>query len=71
MEKESNFCESQKKYTVVLFPDGSWDFFAGEVKDRWKWPHTCRFFLIPAATTIEVFVRWIDEGMPGKELIEI
>ena len=57
-------------YTMILYPDGRYEFLKELVTVKVPFPKGSRFFGIPPETTIEVLTEWVSLGFPAGDLIE-
>ena len=61
---------SEKMYTLVLYPDRTWEVRKNLVTVKATYPDKCRFFGIPPGTTVKALEEWIALDFPAGELIE-
>ena len=57
-------------YTLILYPDNTWEVRKHLAMVKTLYPDKCRFFGVPPEITVEALEEWIALGFPCGELIE-
>ena len=57
-------------YTLVLYPDNTWEIRKSLVTVKAVYSDKCKFYGVSPETTVKALEEWIALGFPCGELIE-